>query len=94
MNLYKKIIRKLKPDDPDLYVDYLREKGVRLGKGCRIFDPRHTHIDLQNPHMLELGDNVRITSGVHILTHDYSWSVLAGVYGEILGGGWKRKNRG
>lgn len=36
--------------------------------------------------MLKIGKNVRITKGCVILTHDYSWSVIAGVYGEILGG--------
>ncbi len=36
--------------------------------------------------MIKIGNNVRITRGCILLTHDYSWSVLAGVYGEILGG--------
>lgn len=68
------------------YVSNLRRLGISIGKGCRVFNPKLTTIDVQNPHMLCLGDNVRITQGCVILTHDYSWSVLAGVYGEILGG--------
>lgn len=36
--------------------------------------------------MIKIGDSVRITSNIVILTHDYSWSVLAGIKGEVLGG--------
>ena len=43
-------------------------------------------IDVTNPKLLKIGENVRITRGVVILTHDFSWPVLAGVYGECLGG--------
>ncbi len=35
--------------------------------------------------MIKIGDDVQITAGVTILTHGYDWSVLKGVYGEILG---------
>lgn len=51
-----------------------------------MFDTSNIMIDTQNPHMLNIGDNVRLTRGVIILTHDYSWSVIAGKYGECLGG--------
>lgn len=72
--------------DSDTFISFLKKRGVNVGCGVRIFDPVNTVIDLQNPHMLKIGNNVRITKGVTILTHDYSWSVLAGKYGEILGG--------
>lgn len=35
--------------------------------------------------MIEIGNDVQITSGVTLLTHGYDWSVLKGVYGEVLG---------
>ncbi len=70
----------------DQYINRLRRKGIRIGDGCRIFDPVSTLIDTQNPHMIQIGDNVRLTRGVIILSHDYSWSVLAGIYDCILGG--------
>ncbi|WP_342042985.1 acyltransferase [Bacillus sp. OTU2372] len=60
----------------DLYIDYLRKIGVQIGKDCIIYSPRHSLIDIQYPWMLEIGNNVKITHGVIILTHDYSWSVL------------------
>ena len=33
-------------------------------------------MDISAPWFISMGDNVRITHGVIILTHDYSWSVL------------------
>lgn len=64
----------------------LRKNGAHIGENVRIFDFKNTVIDVQNPHMLSIGNNVYITTGVKILTHDYSWVVLAGIYGEVLGG--------
>ena len=37
--------------------------------------------------MLRIGNNVRITHGVQILTHDYSKSVLETKFGENIGEG-------
>ncbi|MDA3769091.1 acyltransferase [Streptococcus thermophilus] len=50
-----------------------------------IFDPQTTIIDETRPWMIEIGNDVQITSGVTLLTHGYDWSVLKGVYGEVLG---------
>lgn len=41
--------------------------------------------------MLEIGNNVKITAGVTILTHDFSWCVTSGLEGHILGGVGKVK---
>ncbi|EQC69606.1 maltose O-acetyltransferase [Streptococcus sp. HSISB1] len=35
--------------------------------------------------MVEIGNNVQIPDGVTILTHGYDWSVLKGVYGNVMG---------
>lgn len=70
----------------DTYIKYLRKQGIRIGKGTIFYEPATNIIDIQNPKLLSLGDNVRVTAGVKILTHDYSWSVITGVYGECVGG--------
>ena len=70
----------------DTYIKYLRKQGQQIGKGTVFYEPTTNIIDIQNPKLLILGENVRITAGVKILTHDYSWSVVAGVYGECVGG--------
>ena len=64
----------------------LRKAGAHIGTGVVFYDAPSATIDMTNPPLLTLGDNVRITHGVVVLTHDYSWSVLAGAYGECLGG--------
>lgn len=59
--------------------------------GSVIFVPTKTLIDITRPWLIEIGENVQITEGVTILTHGYDWSVLKGVYGEILGSSGKVK---
>ena len=58
------------------YINYLRGIGVTIGDDCTIYVPSKTLIDIQYPWMIKIGNHVRITEGVKILTHDYSWSVL------------------
>lgn len=70
------------------FISYLRNKGVQLGDDVIIYSPAHTVIDLTCPWLLSIGNHVRITHGVIILTHDYSWFVLKqlpGNKGNILG---------
>ena len=58
------------------YIQYLRKKGVQIGEDCIIYSPRNCFIDTQYPWMITIGNHVRLTHGVIILTHDFSWSVL------------------
>lgn len=70
------------------FVDHLRKKGVEVGERVRFFSPSNTLIDLSCPWLISIGNDVNITHGVIILTHDYSWSVLkknSSRPGEILG---------
>lgn len=69
----------------DEFVAKLRNKGIVIGEHCFFYDPSKTNIDTQNPGMIRMGNNVRITEGVQILTHDYSFSVLCSVCGDIVG---------
>lgn len=71
--------------DSASYVRYLRSIGMRIGERTVFFSPQHTQIDCTRPWMIEIGNDVQITHGVIILTHGYDWSVLKGVYGDILG---------
>lgn len=69
----------------DAYCDFLRDKGIRVGRGTEFFSPGSVLVDLTRPYMISIGDNVQITSNVTILTHDYGWSVIKGMYGDVLG---------
>jgi len=55
----------------DSLIKYLRERGAEIGEGVKIYAPNKTLIDKQNPYLLKIGDYVRITEGVKILTHDF-----------------------
>ena len=84
-DMLKRLVLKEKAN-PEAYLAFLKSLGVSIGEGTRLFaGPTHVCIDTQNPHLLTIGRNVQITDGVTILTHDYSWSVIKGVHGEVLG---------
>lgn len=56
-----------------------------VGANCTIYEPRSVCIDTTRPWLISIGNDVKITKGVTILTHGYDWSVLKGVYGDVLG---------
>lgn len=70
----------------EAYIDYLRKNKVVLGGNCVIYSPNHTQIDVRKPYLIKIGDNVKITSGVTILAHDYSVSVHRIKFGDFVGG--------
>lgn len=81
----KTIIRKLIfPDtySSEAFVSALRNKyHVDIGNNCIFWSPNHVNIDVQRPWMLHIGNDVRVTSGVTILCHDYSRSVFCDIEG-------------
>lgn len=66
-------------------IEYLRLCGIKIGEGCRFYRPSSMNIDVTSPLLLEIGNYAKITTGVVILSHDYSRSVLRRVYGEVIG---------
>lgn len=90
INIIKKKVKKfliyLKGNDSKSFVKKLRKCGVRIGENTVFYDPKSTTVDITRPWMVEIGDNVKITRGVTILTHGYDWSVLRYKYdGEVIG---------
>ncbi|NMM95240.1 acyltransferase [Bifidobacterium oedipodis] len=69
----------------DRYVAWLRKQGVRIGSHVHLYTPWSIKIDTQRPWMIEIGNNVHITADCSILQHDYSWSVIQHLTGEVLG---------
>lgn len=89
----KEIYRKLrfghKATSKD-YVNYLRSLGMSIGEDVFFYAPLKTLVDTQYPWQISIGNHVKITQGVILLTHDYSWSVMKmvemdGQSGRILG---------
>lgn len=83
-NLIRKLIYGPKENSRS-YVNYLRRLGCKIGERTTIYVPSKTQIDITRPWLISIGDDVQITEGVTILTHGFDWSVLKGVYGDILG---------
>lgn len=79
MGILKKTIRKIilrEKADSNSYISYLRKRGVEIGDFCYIPEPSSVLIDLTVPWLITMGDNITLTHGTVILTHDYGWSVL------------------
>lgn len=56
-------------------VEAARDRGVRVGEGCRIYITSFG----SEPFLISIGDRVTVTSGVRLLTHDGStWVVRDG----------------
>lgn len=97
--MLKKFINKIRfPNtySSEVYINYLRKLGMKIGNDVIIYSPNRTIIDEQYPWMITIGEHVRITTGVIILTHDFSWSVLKNYnigngIGAILGASGKIK---
>lgn len=89
-NSLKKLIYKIGlylPGGERRLVSHLKLGGVTIGNNIKIYGASSVVIDETRPWLLTIGDNVRITHGVQILTHDYSKSVLQTKYGENIGEG-------
>ena len=68
----KEVLKKIaygKRYSSETYIDYLRRIGVKIGEDCTIYVPSKTLIDEQYPWVITIGNHVRITEGVKILTH-------------------------
>ena len=85
MNIKKKLRDLINPNykDSDSFVRFLQKNGCTIGKGTYFFEPRNTNIDVANAHLIRIGEYCKITTGVYILAHDYSYSVLRRVYNDV-----------
>ena len=84
----KDFVRKLilrERSNSENFVNYCRSIGMHIGERTVIFEPTKTYVDVTRPWMISIGNDVQITRGVTILTHGYDWSVLKGLYGDVLG---------
>lgn len=48
------------------YLKHLRNIGIRIGEGTRLFNSKTILIDETDPQMLNIGRNVQITGGYNI----------------------------
>lgn len=88
--LYKKILYGYKSDSKS-YIKFLKKQGIKIGENVTFYEPNTNYIDYQKGFLIEIGDNVEITRGVIIITHDYSWALFKKNTGEIIGSRGKVK---
>lgn len=68
----------------EIYLDYLRQLGIKIGTHCHIGKPKTITIDYTRPYLIEIGNHVRMNNGFTLLTHDFATSVLTNKYGDFL----------
>lgn len=83
--IFREIMRKRNFSNNENFIRYLKKNGVIVGERTHFFSPNSCVIDMTRPYLLEFGNSVKITHGVIILTHDFSYSVLRIKYGDLLG---------
>lgn len=49
------------------YPEYLRKKGAQIGKNCEIYKSAYFGSE---PYLITIGNHVRISAGVQLITHD------------------------
>lgn len=81
--LFSKINRRIAGINSNLFIAYLRKKGVYIGEGTRFFGS-HISIDVTRPCLVEIGKDCAISDGVTVLTHGYGWAVFIRKYGEMV----------
>lgn len=69
----------------EAYVKYLRKNGAEIGNNTTFINPKNTVVDEQKLEFIKIGHDCCITSGVVILAHDWSYSILARVYNDAPG---------
>lgn len=90
LNKFKNLLRKINKIrcrmSSKKWIDYLRKQGMTIGEGTTIFSkPMFLMLDITRPWMIEIGRNVQIARDVKMLTHDYSFSTVKAVYGDVTG---------
>lgn len=79
MSILGSIIWRLMPSGMKL--ERLKRRGLTIGGGCEILNG----FDFgSEPYLVTIGDNVRITSGVKITTHDGGAWTLRHMYPELV----------
>ena len=87
INTFKNCVWNYKIDNnPDIFIASLRKCGVTIGDNVLFVKPSSSSIDLTAPYLINIGNNVCISKGFSLFTHDYSSFVQRLNTGEVLGG--------
>lgn len=82
--IFKKLHKYYYTSSSNRYIEYIRSKGVRVGKGTVVLDPKKIQIDVSRPELLEIGENVFLHRGTIILTHDWASWCFVNTHNEFI----------
>lgn len=71
----------------DSYVNWMRSKGVHIGKNFKIAangSLQNVTIDMSRPSLVYIGDNVTINKNFTLVTHDFVSGVFLNVFNDFL----------
>lgn len=68
--VFRKIERLWAQRSSERYCDYLRKKGINIGKNT-ILHPESCNIDITRPSLVEIGENCSLNENFTLLTHDF-----------------------
>lgn len=68
----------------EAYIRYLKSKGIKIGEGTVVFDPKDISIDINRPELIEIGDNVFLHKGVQIISHDWASFLFVNRYNDYI----------
>lgn len=83
-SLIKKIEYRYALTNSKYYVKYLRKCGMKIGEGTIVCSPKNFEIDFSRPHLISIGDNVRLNAFMTIMCHDAATKVFRSLKGEII----------
>lgn len=83
-NVYFRLIGKPQLSSSEAYLNWLRQKGIRIGKGTTVLNVNQIWIDHSRPELLEIGDNVFLHKGTAIMTHDWGSWVFVNQFNDFL----------
>lgn len=83
-HIIESIKRKIALQSSEKFINYLRSKGVKIGKGCYIPNPKSVQIDYSKPILLEIGEHVRLNQDLTIMTHDFASMAFVNAYNEFI----------
>ncbi len=78
------ILRIYYTSSSERYIIYLRNKGVKIGEGTIIRNPRKLLIDISRPELITIGKNVLLHSGTTILSHDFASRTFVNLYNDFI----------
>ena len=80
---YKYFFSKVKRKflDKDAIIKYYRSTGMSIGSNCKIY----SHINTSENYLIKIGNNVTISTGVKLVTHDNSVIKLSSNGTDVFG---------